>query len=123
VSLDFRLIQTLTTLLAEDPTKTGPDFGKASPVGLLIVVLLLFSVFALVWSMNRHLRKIPASFDGLDGADGATDDQRDAAGAGAESAAGAGAESAAGAGAESADGAGAESAAADTPERPGEPGG
>jgi hypothetical protein len=100
VSLDFRLIQTLTTLLAEDPTKTGPDFGKASPVGLLIVVLLLFSVFALVWSMNRHLRKIPASFDGLDGA-----------------------ESAAGAGAESADGAGAESAAADTPERPGEPGG
>ena len=119
MSLDFRLIQTLTTLLAEDPTKTGPDFGKASPVGLLIVVLLLFSVFALVWSMNRHLRKIPASFDGLDGADGATDDQRDADGAGAESAAGAGAESAA----ESADGAGAESAAADTPERPGEPGG
>lgn len=113
MSLDFRLIQTLTTLLAEDPTKTGPDFGKASPVGLLIVVLLLFSVFALVWSMNRHLRKIPASFDGLDGADGATDDQRDADGA----------ESAAGAGAESADGAGAESAAADTPERPGEPGG
>lgn len=102
-----RLTQALTTLLADGPTKTGPDFGKASPVGLLIVVLLLFGVFALVWSMNRHLKKIPASFDGLDGADGATDDQRDAGGAGVESA----------------DGAGAESADADTPERPGESGG
>ena len=53
----------LTTLLADGSTKTGPDFGKASPVGLLIVVLLLIGVFALVWSMNRHLKKIPASFD------------------------------------------------------------
>ncbi len=43
--------------------KVGPDVGKASPVGLLIVVLLLIGVFLLVWSMNRHLKKIPASFD------------------------------------------------------------
>ena len=42
---------------------TGPDFGKASPVGLLVVVLLLLGVFALMWSMNRHLKKIPQSFD------------------------------------------------------------
>ena len=54
---DFRVTQTLITLLAEEPTKTGPDFGKASPVGLLVVVLLLMGVFALVWSMNRHLKK------------------------------------------------------------------
>jgi len=57
----------LTTLLADGSTKTGPDFGKASPVGLLIVVLLLIGVFALVWSMNRHLKKIPASFDEPEG--------------------------------------------------------
>ena len=107
MSPDSRLAETLTTLLADGPSKTGPDFGKASPVGLLIVVLLLFGVFALVWSMNRHLKKIPASFDGLNSADGAADDRRNADGAGAESA----------------DGAGAESAEADTPERPGEPGG
>lgn len=43
--------------------KTGPDVGKASPVGLFIVVLLLIVVFILVWSMNRHLKKIPANFD------------------------------------------------------------
>jgi len=57
----------LITLLADGSTKTGPDFGKASPVGLLIVVLLLIGVFALVWSMNRHLKKIPASFDEPEG--------------------------------------------------------
>jgi hypothetical protein len=51
-------------LLADDaPRNTGPDFGKASPVGLVIVVLLLIGTFALVWSMNRHLRKLPKSFD------------------------------------------------------------
>jgi hypothetical protein len=33
--------------------RDGPDFGKASPVGLLVVVLLLVGTFALVWSMNR----------------------------------------------------------------------
>jgi len=102
VSPDSRLTQTLTALLADGPSKTGPDFGKASPIGLLIVVLLLFGVFALVWSMNKHLKKIPASFDGPGAADDATGGQRDADGAGIESA---------------------ESAAADTPERPREPGG
>lgn len=52
----------LTVLLAEGPKNTGPDFGKASPVGLLIVVLLLIAVFALVWSMNRHLKKAGTHF-------------------------------------------------------------
>jgi hypothetical protein len=51
-------------LLADDaPRHTGPDFGKASPFGLLIVVLLMIGTFLLIWSMNRHLRKLPESFD------------------------------------------------------------
>jgi hypothetical protein len=51
-------------LLADDaPRNTGPDFGKASPFGLIVVVLLLIGTFLLVWSMNRHLRKLPKSFD------------------------------------------------------------
>jgi hypothetical protein len=54
----------LVTFLADDaPRNTGPDFGKASPFGLVIIVLLLIGTFALVWSMNRHLRKLPKSFD------------------------------------------------------------
>jgi len=50
--------------LADNPPRnTGPDFGKASPVGLLIIVLLLICTALLVWSMNRHLKKLPERFD------------------------------------------------------------
>ncbi|MBV9515682.1 MAG: hypothetical protein JO280_16830 [Mycobacteriaceae bacterium] len=45
------------------PHNTGPDFGKASPVGLLILVLLMIGTFVLIWSMNRHLKKLPDRFD------------------------------------------------------------
>jgi hypothetical protein len=58
------LALTVFTMLAdEQPRNTGPDFGKASPFGLLIVVLLLIGTFGLVWSMNRHLKRLPESFD------------------------------------------------------------
>ncbi|CAJ1497823.1 hypothetical protein [[Mycobacterium] burgundiense] len=57
------LIAGLTLLAEEGPRNTGPDFGKASPFGLLIVVLLLIGTFGLVWSMNRHLKNLPESFD------------------------------------------------------------
>lgn len=60
------MIDTVTTVviwLADEPQNTGPDFGKASPLGLVIVLVLLIGTFALVWSMNRHLGKLPESFD------------------------------------------------------------
>jgi hypothetical protein len=51
-------------VLADDaPHNNGPDFGKASPFGLVIVVLLFIGTVALVWSMNRQLKKLPESFD------------------------------------------------------------
>jgi hypothetical protein len=50
-------------LADETPRDTGPDFGKASPFGLVVVVILLIGTFALVWSMNKHLKKLPESFD------------------------------------------------------------
>ncbi|NBP86488.1 MAG: hypothetical protein EBU23_12840 [Mycobacteriaceae bacterium] len=50
-------------LLAEAPDNTGPDFGKASPIGLLVVILLLICLFFLLRSMNRHLKKVPERFD------------------------------------------------------------
>lgn len=54
----------VAALLAEEaPRDTGPDFGKASPFGLLVIVLLLIGVFLLVRSMNRRLRRLPPSFD------------------------------------------------------------
>ncbi|HEX5143106.1 MAG TPA: hypothetical protein VFW21_04485 [Mycobacterium sp.] len=58
------VMASVVTWLADDaPRNSGPDFGKASPFGLLIVVLLLVATFGLVWSMSRHLRKVPQSFD------------------------------------------------------------
>ena len=57
----------LIVLLADGSTKTGPDVGKASPLGLLVVVLLLIAVFGLVWSMNRHLKKARDHFAGAAG--------------------------------------------------------
>jgi hypothetical protein len=53
----------LALLAEEAPHNSGPDFGKASPFGLLLVVLLLIAVVLLVRSMNRHLKKLPESFD------------------------------------------------------------
>jgi hypothetical protein len=51
-------------LLADEaPKDTGPDFGKASPFGLLIVVLLLIGTFLLVRNMNSRLKKLPESFE------------------------------------------------------------
>ncbi|OBK16082.1 hypothetical protein [Mycobacterium asiaticum] len=54
----------LLTVIAEGGTKNnGPDFGKASPIGLVVVVLLIVATFFLVRSMNKQLKKVPESFD------------------------------------------------------------
>jgi hypothetical protein len=47
----------------EVPPGKGDEFGKASPVGLVVVVLLFLAMILLVRSMNKHLRRVPASFD------------------------------------------------------------
>lgn len=50
-------------VLAADQEPKGPEFGKASPLGLLIIILLLVAVFLLIRSMNKQLKKLPESFD------------------------------------------------------------
>ncbi|MEU4800737.1 hypothetical protein [Actinosynnema sp. NPDC023587] len=54
------LVQPSTT---KDPGGQQEDFGKSSPLGLVMLVLFFIAVFFLVKSMNKHLRKLPASFD------------------------------------------------------------
>jgi hypothetical protein len=53
----------LTVIADGTPHNHGPDFGKASPVGLLVIVLLIVATVFLVRSMNRQLKKVPKSFD------------------------------------------------------------
>lgn len=48
----------------------GPEFGKASPIGLFLILGLLIAVIFLIRSMNRRLRNLPESFDDADNAGG-----------------------------------------------------
>ena len=63
------LDQTIALVVAQQPPSSNDpggqreDFGKSSPLGLLLLVLFFIAVFFLVRSMNKHLRNLPASFD------------------------------------------------------------
>ncbi len=48
---------------APDPGGQGEDFGKAAPVALVVLLLFFLAVALLVRSMNKHLRRVPKSFD------------------------------------------------------------
>jgi hypothetical protein len=69
LSPDFDLGNTVA-FVAVQPSNTnndkggqGEDFGKSSPVGLVLLILFFIAVFFLVKSMNKHLKRVPASFD------------------------------------------------------------
>ncbi|GAA2812301.1 hypothetical protein [Saccharopolyspora taberi] len=47
----------------QDPGGQGEDFGKSSPVGLLLLVLFAVAVVFLIRSMTKHLKKVPVAFD------------------------------------------------------------
>ena len=57
----FELVQSPSP--APDPGGQGEDFGKAAPVGLVVLLLFFLAVALLVRSMNKHLRRVPKSFD------------------------------------------------------------
>ncbi|MDO4685847.1 MAG: hypothetical protein Q4A92_04800 [Corynebacterium sp.] len=50
--MDFVLAQ------AERGGPLGPEFGKASPVGLLIIVLLLVAVLFIGWALTRRIKRM-----------------------------------------------------------------
>ncbi len=54
----------ILTILAQGSSTnpTGPEFGKASPLGLVIVLILLAGTALLVRSMNKHIKGLPATF-------------------------------------------------------------
>jgi hypothetical protein len=54
---------TLAPPAPPDPGGQGEDFGKAAPVALVVLLLFFLAVALLVRSMNKHLRRVPKSFD------------------------------------------------------------
>ncbi|MFR9801677.1 hypothetical protein ACL02T_05140 [Pseudonocardia sp. RS010] len=58
--------ETVATVLAqnpEPPPDQGEEFGKASPVALVVILCLAAATIALIVSMSRRIRRLPKSFD------------------------------------------------------------
>ena len=53
-------------VLAAAQQQVPEDVGKAGPLGLLLMVVLLIVVLVLGRSMGRHIKKVPVSFDPAD---------------------------------------------------------
>jgi hypothetical protein len=51
----------IVSLLAQGAP--GPEFGKSSPIGLVIIVALLLGTALLIWSMNKQIKKLPDTFE------------------------------------------------------------
>lgn len=58
---------TVGLVLAQQPgsndTPGKEEFGKSSPLGLVVMLLFLVAVVLLVRSMTKHLKRLPESFD------------------------------------------------------------
>jgi hypothetical protein len=59
----------VATILAQNPTPPagqGEEFGSASPVALVVILVLAAATIALIVSMNRRIKKLPRSFNPAD---------------------------------------------------------
>ncbi len=52
-----------TTGAVDPSTGHGAEWGKAAPIGLLVIVLLVVVCYFLARSMSKNIRRVPASFD------------------------------------------------------------
>jgi hypothetical protein len=55
-----------SALLAAAEQQLPEDVGKAPPIGLLLIVVLLIAVALLVKSMTKHLKRVPPTFEPQD---------------------------------------------------------
>lgn len=52
------------TISATGVLLAGGDSGRASPIGLFVILALCVAVYFLWKSLNRHLKRVPDSFGG-----------------------------------------------------------
>ncbi|HEV7657331.1 MAG TPA: hypothetical protein VGP36_21735 [Mycobacteriales bacterium] len=52
----------MTPLLLAAPAAPAVENREASPIALVLVLVLLVALIFLIRSMNKHLRKVPADF-------------------------------------------------------------
>jgi hypothetical protein len=53
-------------LLAATTAAPAAENREASPIALVVVLILVVALVFLIRSMNRHLRKVPSSFSRSD---------------------------------------------------------
>ncbi len=64
-----RLMTAVVTLTQDPPadvdpsTGKGPEWGKAAPIGLLVILLLGIATFFLLRSMNRRLKRVQGNLE------------------------------------------------------------
>lgn len=51
------------TLAGAQIVLADDDKGRGSPIGLFVVLVLCIAVYFLYKSLNRHIKRIPESFD------------------------------------------------------------
>jgi hypothetical protein len=51
------------TLAAAGMVLADNDKGRGSPIGLFVILVLCIAVYFLWRSLNKHLKRIPPSFD------------------------------------------------------------
>ena len=67
----------------QPPPGKGEEFGKASPIALVVIILLALATVVLIRSMTKRIRRLPESFDRPDDAPGTgAPTERDAGDAG-----------------------------------------
>ncbi|MGE3289622.1 MAG: hypothetical protein AB7J32_26485 [Pseudonocardia sp.] len=47
----------------QPPPGQGEEFGKASPVGLVVIILLGLVTMLLIRNMTKRIKRLPQSFD------------------------------------------------------------
>lgn len=57
------LVQTPAPPPGDPAAGRGEEFGKTSPLALVVILLLALATILLIRSMNKRLRNVPASFD------------------------------------------------------------
>ena len=50
----------------QPPPGQGEEFGKASPVALVVIILMALATIVLIRSMTKRIRRLPTSFEGSD---------------------------------------------------------
>lgn len=64
--VDLGLPASTVTVVAQEPAPPpgkGAEFGKASPVALVLMIVMGLAVVLLIASMSKRIKRLPATFD------------------------------------------------------------